>query len=46
MGLVYLLRPEIASCVVQKLDDASAGPIGTWSYRAPGPSPHWSDSHD
>ena len=46
MGLVYMLRPATASCVVHEGTDASAAPVGTWSYKAPGPAPHWSGRHD
>lgn len=46
MGLVYVFRPSMARCVVHRGDDTTAPPVGTWTYRAPGPAPHWSTSHD
>lgn len=46
MGLVSLLRPEIARCGVYEGGDMTAPPVGSWAYKAPSPLPNWCAHHD
>lgn len=46
MGLVYLLRPSMARCVVHEGGDSTTPPVGAWTYQAPDPTPHWRATHD
>jgi hypothetical protein len=46
MGLVYLLRPAIARCVVYRGDGDTRPLVGTWSYGLPSPVPVWSACDD
>lgn len=42
MGLVCLLRPAIARCTVFRGGGDNGRQVGTWTYQAPSPVPHWS----
>lgn len=46
MGLVYLLKPAIARCVVYRGGDDTGPPVGTWTYKVPNSVPDWSARHD